>query len=77
MVAVDTIQSLFQSLERLGNSELKSEMCNKLNQVRGAVVTLHEHLRAKDGEIQSLRMQLQSHGNSAGQIPGFIYDPPV
>ena len=77
MVTVDTIQSLIQSLERVGNPDLKNEMQTKLTQVRGDLLALHEHLRTKDHEIRRLETQLRTNGNPANRTPGFVYDPPV
>jgi len=77
MVAVEAIESLFDSVQRVRDNNLKTEMLQKLRKVRGDLAALHGHLVEQDGEIRALCSQLEAIGAGNGRSSGFVYDPPV
>ncbi len=61
--------ALFRGLQGLGDDELKSEML-------GLLTELQHDVRNKQGQIESLRAQLDGTGCRAA-AGGVQYDPPV
>ena len=70
MVEINTIHALRETVQKLGDAELKSEILGKLTEVLNALV-------AKQGEIEAMRAQLAAANAQAGQFPELVYDPPV
>lgn len=70
MVEINIIHGLRETVQKLGDDELKDEILGKLAEVLNAMV-------AKQGEIETMRVQLAAANAQAGQPPGLVYDPPV
>jgi len=70
MVEINTIHALRETVQKLGDAELKSEILGKLTEVLNALV-------AKQGEIEAMRAQLAAANAQAGQFSELVYDPPV
>ena len=70
MVEINIIHGLRETVQKLGDAELKNELTGKLTEVLNALV-------AKQGEIEAMRVQLAAANTQAAQSPGLVYDPPV
>lgn len=70
MVEINIIHGLRETVQKLGDTELKNEILGKLAEILNALV-------AKQGEIEAMRVQLAAANAQAGQSPGLVYDPPV
>ena len=76
MGGMDTIRSLRQSVERIGDSELKHEMLSKVDEVHDHLATTHEQLHARQAELDAMRARGAGSTNIAAPATEF-YDPPI
>ena len=77
MVANDVWESLVQSVQRIGDGQLKIEILSKVTRVRDDVAVASERFSAQQSEIADLRARMPGGIELAARPTGFVYDPPV
>ena len=77
MVANDVWESLVQSVQQIGDAQLKTEILGKVTRVRDDVAVASQRFYAQQSEIADLRSRLPGGIESAARPAGFVYDPPV
>ena len=77
MVANDVWESLVQSVQRVGDGQLKIEILSKVTRVRDDVAVASERFSAQQSEIADLRAKMSGGIEAAARPAAFVYDPPV
>lgn len=74
---METIRSLIQTVERVGDTKLRQEMLGKVSALGDRLARTHELLRATQAEVNGLRAHLARHTGRVGNSLSLHYDPPV
>jgi hypothetical protein len=77
MATKDVWESLLQSVQRIGDAQLKNEILGKVARMRDDIAAHDECLRAQQSEIADLRARIPGGVDAAARPAGFVYDPPV
>lgn len=77
MRAINTINSLLESVEKLDDGKLREEMRGKVVAVRDDLVATYEQLRTKQEEFEGLKTQSRHEAAQPQDRNTSVYDPPV
>ena len=73
----DKIDSLCQSVQKIGDVGLMNEILGKVADLQHHVFRTLQQMGAQDGEIEALGTRLAANGVQTWNSPPFVYDPPV
>lgn len=73
----DIWESLLQSVQRVGDAQLKHEILGIVTRVRDDIAVTNERMQAQQSEIADLRARIPGGVGGAARPAGFVYDPPV
>ena len=74
---METIRSLIETLQKLGDAQLRHEVLGKAAEVQHTLARAHERLQAQQAELDGLRTHMSGCGQHQCCAPGIFYDPPV
>ena len=77
MATKDIWESLLQSVQRIGDPQLKHEILGKVTRMRDDIAANTERLHAQQSEIADLRARIPGGIDATARPAGFVYDPPV
>ncbi len=77
MVTINPIELLRQSVQKVGDPNLKSELLGRVSEVQRSLAAATEHVHSQSGEIDRLRTRLSTTAAPAGRWVTPVYDPPV
>ena len=77
MVTIKPIELLRQTVQKVGDPNLQSELLGRVSEVQRNLAAVTEHAHSQRGEIERLRAQLSATAGPAGCWTTPLYDPPV
>ena len=76
MVTINPIELLRQSVQKVGDPNLQSELLGRVSEVQRNLAAVTERAHSQSGEINRLKTQL-SAAAPTGRWSTPLYDPPV
>ena len=75
MPAIETISSLRQSIQRIDDANLKSEIMYRVDELQHVALAMKEQLDEQQGRIEELAVLAGPPNTLAAISPALCYDP--
>ncbi len=73
----NTIDALRQSVDRIEDADLKSDLMSKVAELQSNIADTHSHVHAQRGEIETLQAELHARCDRMTSPRTYMYDPPA